>query len=354
MNVRKMNWLASMALAWLVFACSSHGAESQPSYNFQELFSLIRSNLAGLSPEDLNRAATLGLVDQLRGRVELIGGAGDTNVVRDQPIARTNIFDESFGYIRIGAVSEGLGVQFGNTLEQMGAAKSLKGIILDLRFAAGTDFSAAVDVVDYFAATEQVLLKWGGKTGRTKPKLNPVKTPMAVLINHQTIGAAEALAGMLRVASLAYLVGTPTAGQARTYQEFTLSNGQKLRIGQGPVELGTGEIISDKGVAPDLFVESNAAAERNYIIDPFSAVSEPITNVNTQTPKDKSTTVRVTRKNFNEADLVRRHKEGLDPDSPLATGSDEPEHTKTAIVDPSLGRALDFLKGLSILQAKPN
>ena len=347
MNFRKNRWLTALALAWLSLGAPSRAAETKPTANFQELYSLIRSNLVGLSPEDLNRAATLGLVDQLRGRVELLGGPTDTNAATDRLVASTNLFDDAYGYIRIGTVSQGLGEQFGKDLKQLQAIRPLKGLILDLRFAAGTDFKAAIDVVDYFAATEQLLLKWGGQTGRTQAKSDPIKTPLAVLINPQTVGAAEALAGMLRIAGLAYLVGSPTAGQARTYHEFTLTNGQKLRIGQNPVELGNGEIISDKGVAPDLLVESTLAAERNYIIDPFSVLTRPLTNSIAQPAP---------RRTLNEAELVRRHKDGVDPDAPqpidLKDSKNAPK--KTAIIDPSLGRALDFLKGLAILQTKPD
>ncbi len=350
MNSRKNYWFGFLALVWLVLANSHHAAETKPPVIFQELYSLIRSNLVGMSPQDLDRAASLGLVEQLRGRVELLGNSNDTNAPVDRLIANTNIFEDTYGYIRIGTVSSGLGLQFGQDLKQLESSRPLNGLILDLRFAAGTDFGAAVDVVDYFTATEQLLLKWGGNTGRTKAKSNPVKTPLAVLINPQTVGAAEALAGMLRISGLAYLVGSPTAGQARTYQEFTLTNGQKLRIGQSPVTLGNGEVISDKGVAPDLFVETTVAAERNYIIDPFSVLSRPPTNTTAQVVKPAP----ASRPTLNEAELVRRHKGTPDPEAAKTSDTKDTPQARTPILDPSLGRALDFLKGLTILQTKPD
>ncbi|MGV3774455.1 MAG: hypothetical protein ACO1QB_16260, partial [Verrucomicrobiales bacterium] len=56
-----------------------------------------------------------------------------------------------------------------------------------------------------------------------------------------------------------------------------------------------------------------------------------------------------TRRLFNEAEVVRRHREGteFDPNAPVGPGVEE---GRLVVTDPALARALDFLKGLSVLQ----
>jgi len=57
-------------------------------------------------------------------------------------------------------------------------------------------------------------------------------------------------------------------------------------------------------------------------------------------------TNRAMRRNFNEAELVRRHREGLDMQGLMARVED----TRATMSDPALGRAIDFLKGLAVVQ----
>ncbi len=59
-----------------------------------------------------------------------------------------------------------------------------------------------------------------------------------------------------------------------------------------------------------------------------------------------ATTNRAMRRNFNEAELVRRHREGLDMQGLTARMEDNP----VTLGDPALGRAIDFLKGLAVVQ----
>jgi len=57
-------------------------------------------------------------------------------------------------------------------------------------------------------------------------------------------------------------------------------------------------------------------------------------------------TNRAMRRNFNEAELVRRHREGLDMQGLTARIEDD----RATLGDPALGRAIDFLKGLAVVQ----
>src|ERR1041385_582548 len=204
------------------FAFSAH---ADAPVKFDEVFSLVRSNLTGVSETDLNKAAAMGFIEKLGGKVEL---TDPTSTASNLPlIAKTNVFDGSFAYIRLSRVAPGVGQQISDAIK---SGKKFKGVVLDLRFAKGDDYNAAVEAANAFVETEQPLLKWGDQTGKTKSNADAIKLPVVVLVNRQTSGAAEALAGALSVSQAALLVGNRTAGQAMAFEDFPLSGGQHLKI----------------------------------------------------------------------------------------------------------------------------
>jgi hypothetical protein len=60
-------------------------------------------------------------------------------------------------------------------------------------------------------------------------------------------------------------------------------------------------------------------------------------------------TNRTRRPRFNEAELVRERRDGLVLDSDLS-GAASGDSEKPAVRDPVLARALDFLKGLTVMR----
>jgi hypothetical protein len=127
-------------------------------------------------------------------------------------------------------VGDGLAGQIVSALKQLTASNQLKGIILDLRFADGHDYAAAAAAADLFVSREMPLLDWGSGSSRSKAKSDAITLPLAVLVNHQTAGAAEALAAVLRDDCQAMILSTTTAGDATIGREFPLKNGQSLSI----------------------------------------------------------------------------------------------------------------------------
>ena len=80
-------------------------------------------------------------------------------------------------------------------------------------------------------------MNWGNGMVRSKEKSDAIALPVAVLVNRQTAGAAEALAAVLRETGAGLILGGKTAGQAMVAQEFPLKNGDRLahRDGAGPI-----------------------------------------------------------------------------------------------------------------------
>jgi C-terminal processing protease CtpA/Prc len=193
-------------------------------------------------------------------------------------------------------------------------------------------------------------LDWGSGQVRSKEKGEAIAEPVAVLVNRQTSGAAEALAGVLRQAAAALVLGHRTAGQAMIAQEYPLKNGDRLRIRINPVKLGDGSALSGDGLAPDISVDVSADDEQAYFADAYQQIPRVALSANTQlalTNAGASRNGRRTR--FNEAELVRERRDGANSE-PDVTVAREPEADVPTVRDPVLARALDVLKGLAVVR----
>ena len=73
----------------------------------------------------------------------------------------------------------------------------------------------------------------------------------------------------MRESGTGLILGRRTAGQAMVTQDFPLQNGDLLRIGTAPVQLGNGTPLSSQGITPDITVEVTRQDERAYYADAF-------------------------------------------------------------------------------------
>jgi len=332
-------------LAWffLVSVCALRAEATNDAPDFQEVYSLLRTHLGGVSEADLNRAAVAGLLAKLAPKATLIPAGETPAPVATPKLSRIAVFEQDLGYLRVATVAEGLAGEISAICRQLGATNHLSGLVLDLRFAGGTDYSAAVEVADLFAARTQPLLDWGEGVATSHEKTNAVRLRLALLVNHQTTGAAEALAASLREAEAGLLLGSRTAGQAWSGRRFPLAGGAQLRIATTPVKLGDGSKFPDRGLAPDIEVTVAPEQEKTFFTDAFAHSSEPPASPTNAFPA---------RLRMNEAELVREHKAGLEPsDDDETPANARPAASDQPLVrDPALARALDLLKGLAVVR----
>jgi hypothetical protein len=172
---------------------------------------------------------------------------------------------------------------FASQMQQATPTNHLSGTILDLRFADGT----AADATFPFAPN----------------------TPLIILINGQTRGAAATLAAQLRSSRRGIVIGS--------------TNSASL-------------------VFPDIGVAVSTNDERKFQENPFARLS----GVPSATPPGSNAFLPYID-HTSEADLVRKRvKDGDQDDSTSArTEPDQP-----VIRDPALARAVDLLKALAILK----
>lgn len=339
---------AGLVLGFLMLAgiTAGHAAEAdRPAPGLLQVYELVRTNVAGLTEDELNRKAVRALVDALGPNVSLVdgesaGGAEDTG------IAKTDVYDGPVGYVRIGVLTDQAASEARTWFEQTNRTNRLRGVVLDLRFATGRNYEAAAALAELFARKETTILDWGEGPRRVTSKAPAIGVPAAVLVNRQTTGAAEAVAAVMREIGAGLLLGTRTAGQAMVYRDFKLENGQTLKVAAAPVRLGNGEALGMGGVKPDIRVEVDPKDERLYLEDPFASLARPDAAV----APGGAAARNGRRARFGEAELIRERSEGLDPaEVPL------PERTVTdapVVMDPVLARALDLLKGLAVVRGE--
>jgi hypothetical protein len=337
-----LNWLLTVraaavaaTLAWAPLH-SAENAEADPSAkpHFQEVLRLLRTNLQGVTEEDLNQAMLDGLVNRFHPRVRLLHRTHSA-AAEGMPtsIRRVDVY-QGFGYIGIRKVDESLPGELTAALDKLQHTNSLPGLVLDLRAAEGEDYRAAATVAGTFSSPDQVLLSWDEVDLRS-PSTTALTLPVAVLVNSRTEGAAEALAGALQNAGGAVVLGARTAGLAFATRTFPLPGGYELTIASAPVRVGTDRSL-ESGVQPDLESAEPVDQEQAWLEDPYRL-------------PDRGDPVQAggaARTRFDEAELVRRHAAGTNP--PFSLPPPNPQAIPTRLLqDRGLIRALDLLKGVT-------
>lgn len=357
MNLLKFGFSAAVLAFWSMTALPAASAED--ALDFKEVYELLQSQLSDLQAKELDTAAARGLIQQLQPRVRLL--PEDTEGAAEaagQETLTTRVFDQGYGYVRIDRFTPNTGTAFEASMQRLTASNELKGLVMDLRFAGGQDYASAARISDHFFATEQPLMDWGQGVKKSTEKTNALQMPLAVLVNQATAGPAEALAGVARYGNLGLLVGSSTAGQANMYREFKLATGQRLQVATQPVQVADHKPMPIGGLEPDIKVVAEPEQEKAWLKDPYKLTGSALALSKAEPqsqPSDlqaNASTNRPARRRLNEADLVRMLRDGQLPDAEPSAGSSATNDAgfPPQIQDPALARALDFLKGLSIVR----
>jgi len=315
--------------------------------DFQEIFDLVRQHATGVSEAELNRAAVEGFLSALGPKVSLVtNDASGNGSAGARPVSQAKIFEGDIAYVRIGRVEPGLADAVSEAYRQLTGTNHVDGIVLDLRYTDGTDYEAAEAAADLFISKGEPLLNWNGRVLSSHKKADAIAIPVAVLANHGTAGASEALAAMLREAGTGLILGSRTAGAAMLTRDYPLKNGMRLRIASTPITLADGGSLSADGIKPDIDVTVGAEQERAFYADEFLVVKNTNQVAAASTNLESGTNGAPVL--FNEAELVREHRAGENPEDQTAKGPPEPK--LPVVSDPTLARALDLLKGLALVR----
>jgi hypothetical protein len=347
---------AAAAAIILLASSSTRAGVTNPPPDFKEVYELIHAHLAGQSIEDLNQAAVQGLLDQLHGKVSIVTDKSDDGVdvsAPDSPLVQSALYDGSVACLQVGRVSEGLADKAAAAYKTLAGSNQLTGVVLDLRFATGHDYMAAVATANLFISKDLPMLDWGSGLVHSKSNKDAIALPLVVLVNHQTADAAEALAAILREDARAVILGSTTAGEATIGKDFPLKNGQYLRIATAAVKLGDGQALAATGVKPDIQINLKPDEERAYYGAPFKELA--LTGGSGGDTNSLAATNEVSHPHLTEADLIRERKERPGMELQYEPMPDDGDGTsrvveKPVVRDPVLARALDLVKGISALR----
>ncbi|MFO1488911.1 MAG: S41 family peptidase [Verrucomicrobiota bacterium] len=343
------NVLLMCFLATLTSGAADRATNSTP--DFKEVYEAVRAHLSGAGDVELNRAAVTGFLKELGPKASLIDGTpeADAPVTPGKLVSKPTLFEDSLGYLRINGIQETLAGELRSAQENLSVSNQLKGLVVDLRYAKGTNYSAALATLALFASKSSATLDWGRGSQEAKAASGTISAPVILLVNGETSGAAEAFAALVHETGAGLLIGSRTAGHALLSQDFPLSNGATLRVATAQVKLNNQDLGP---VQPDIMVNVSAKDELAFFADAFALLTRTNSPAGTNRVAAAGRRMRLT-----EAELVRAHKQGLNPAEDEDGYVNTPREVKPdapVVSDPVLARALDLLKGLAIVrQTRP-
>ena len=239
---------------------------------------------------------------------------------------------DDIGYIRITTFNQqttpGLKRAISELKKQIGT--SLSGFILDLRNNPGGLLNQAISVSDVFLNHGEIVSTRGRdpeNTSRVHAKAGDLTggSKLIVLINTGSASASEIVAGALQDHKRAIILGTQSFGKGSVQTIVPLSKDIAMRLTTARYYTPSGKSIQKTGISPDIVVnaakiEKNMATKQRREADLRGALEN--------TDKEKQN---------DEADTSKSRR---------------PTAKELANTDYQLARAVDLLRGLSLLEKR--
>ncbi len=175
--------------------------------------------------------------------------------------------DGQTGFVRIYNFRRGSEKQVREQVEKL-AAEGAKRLIFDVRNNPGGSVDSVCDALDALLPEGKIMTlrtKAGKETVYESDK-NEVDLPMAVLVNADSISAAEFFAAALQEYGKAVVVGEQTIGKGYSQQNYELSDGSALHLSDQEYFTPNGKSLIGTGVTPD--VQSSPAEGFNLYFTP--------------------------------------------------------------------------------------
>lgn len=164
------------------------------------------------------------------------------------------VLPNNIGYINFTSFDETTADDFKAKFEEINK-QGIKSLIIDLRNNGGGIVDQALQIADYVADKDSVLLYEVDKNNKEtvkKAKTDPIiNMPIIILTNENTASASEILAGALKDLGKAKTVGTTTYGKGVIQQILKLSDGSGLKVTIEEYQTPNRSKIHKIGIAPD-------------------------------------------------------------------------------------------------------
>lgn len=230
--------------------------------------------LVSVDGKVLERGLTMdAVIDRLRGKAHTkvavvllrpsTGKTLDLTLVREmiklESVRDVHVLPGHTGYIQLTEFSDHTGKEFSNALDRLLTA-GINSLVIDLRNNPGGLLDAAVDVAEpFFQKNELIVYTQGRKASdreeyRANADGEPLRLPIAILINAGSASAAEVVTGALKDTGRAVVVGERSFGKGSVQSIFKLKNGEGLRLTTARYFTPSGVSIHEKGITPQVEV----------------------------------------------------------------------------------------------------
>ena len=302
----------------------------------KEILDKLRTNYVdsrALTNDELNQAAIKLLLAKLGPGVRVQTQSEFARAIPVRPF-RYEVVSNRFSYIRLGTLKDNTLTQLDNALGES-RSRNVEGLIIDLRTVSeDSDYDLANSIVSRFVGngepTFNLITKGAEPKNFTSQSTPLYHGPIAVLIDRQTAGAAEVIAGVLKTKDRALLIGQTTAGRAVKYKTEPLGDLQ-VSVAESEVQIAGLPLIFPGGLVPDIVVNEPQDVENQVLTQSDSGPLEPFIT-------DQE------RPRLNEAALVN----GTNPELDAYEEQEAGKTSKAQLKDESLQRAIDFLITLSL------
>jgi C-terminal processing protease CtpA/Prc len=302
----------------------------------KEILDKLRTNYVdtrALTNDELNQAAIKLLLAKLGPGVRV---QTQSEFARATPVRpfRYDVVSNRFSYIRLGTLKDSTLTQLDNALSES-RSRNVEGLIIDLRTVSeDSDYDLANSIVSRFVGngepTFNLITKGAEPKNFTSQSTPLYHGPIAVLIDRQTAGAAEVIAGVLKTKDRALLIGQTTAGRAVKYKTEPLGDLQ-VSVAESEVQIAGLPLIFPGGLVPDIAVNEPQDVENQALAQSDSGPLDPFIT-------DEE------RPRLNEAALVN----GTNPELDAYEEQEAGKTSKAQLKDESLQHAIDFLITLSL------
>jgi len=232
--------------------------------------------IISIDGESTEKTNIIDALDRIRGRegtkVDIVVRRDETEETHKFTITRrivklrsveSRLIEKDIGYIKLSQFHRDSADEFFSSykgLEEENGAK-LGGLVLDLRNNPGGLLEQALALSDMFL-DKGLILNVKGRSELTSKEyfaregMDIPTNHVAVIVNRGSASASEVLAGALKDSGRAKIVGTRTFGKGSVQSVIELSGETGVKITTARLFTPKGILIDDKGIEPDIFVES--------------------------------------------------------------------------------------------------
>ena len=200
-------------------------------------------------------------------------------------------------YLQFTTFSENSLKEIQKKLTELGPAKSLRGLILDLRNNTGGLLDQAIAISDFFINQGDIVSISDGTKVQNRVKAkngkNEPQYPICILVNENSASGSEVLAGALQKNDRGFLIGSQTFGKGSMQSPYAMGESGaylKLTIGEYliPKDIsiqGTGltpdiltRAVTLESHQPDLFLDETMVSEKAYespLVSKFNVKESP-------------------------------------------------------------------------------